>query len=72
MLRLLRRLGHMAGPHPIFSCPDAGPGARPLSPNATPIGGFGRSLKTPFVNGTGLKPSLTLFLLFMECHGQAP
>jgi hypothetical protein len=72
MLRLLRRLGHTVGPHPIFSCPDAGPGARPLSPNLTPIGGFEPAPQTPFVNGTGLKPSLTLFLLFMECHGQAP
>jgi len=65
MLRLLRRLGDTAGSHPIVSYPDARSGAHLLS-------SFFRPDKTLFVNGTGLKPSLTLFLLFMECHGQAP
>lgn len=72
MLRLLRRLGHTAGPHPIFSYPDARPGARPLRPNATPIGGFEPASQTLFVNGTGLKASLTLFLLFMAVPWPTP
>jgi hypothetical protein len=58
MLRLLRRLGDTAGSHPNLSDPDARSGAHLLS-------SFFEPAKTLFVNGTGFKPSLTLFWLFM-------
>jgi hypothetical protein len=72
MLRLLRRPGDMPGPHPIFSRPADTSGARLLNPTSTPTGGFAARPKSPFVNGTGLKPSLTLFLLFMARPAPAP
>jgi hypothetical protein len=72
MLRLLRRPGDMAGSHPIFSWPADNFGARLLNPTSTSNGGFAARPKSPFVNGAGLKPSLTLFLLFMAEPAPAP
>jgi hypothetical protein len=72
MLRLLRRPGDMAGSHPIFSWPADNFGAHLLNPTSTPNCGFESWPKSPFVNGTGLKPSLTLFLLFMAEPAPAP
>ena len=72
MLRLLRRLGDTAGSHPVFSRPEARSGARLVTSTSTPIGGFKPRPNTPFVNGTGLKPSLTLFWLFMTRQAPAP
>ena len=72
MLRLLRRPGDMPGSYPTFSWPADNFGARLLNPTSTTIGGFVTRPKSPFVNGTGLKPSLTLFLLFMAEPAPAP
>ena len=72
MLRLLRRPAAMAGSHPIFSWPADNFGARLLNPTSTPNGGFAARPKSPRANGTGLKPSLTLFLLFMAKPAPAP
>jgi hypothetical protein len=72
MLRLLRRPAAMAGSHPIFSWPADSFGARLLNPTTISIGGFEPRPKSAFVNGTGLKPSLTLFLLFMARPARAP
>jgi hypothetical protein len=71
MLRLLRRPAAMAGSHPIFSWPADNCGAHLLNPTSTP-NGFAVRPKSPFVNGTGLKPSLTLFWLFMAEPAPAP
>jgi hypothetical protein len=72
MLRSLRRPGDMPGSHPIFSWPADHFGARRLNPTSTSNRGFAARPKSPFVNGTGLKPSLTLFLLFMAEPAPAP
>lgn len=72
MLRLLRRPGDTARSPPICSWPSARSGARLVTPTATLIGGFEPGPEPRFVNGTGLKPSLTLFLLFMTKPAPAP
>ena len=72
MLRSLRRPAVMAGSHSIFSWPADNFGARLLNPTSTPNGGFESLPKSPFVNGIGLKPSLTLFWLFMAEPAPAP
>lgn len=71
MLRLACRLGSMTESFVTNSCLAASSGALRLRPTA--IGGFQTALKTSsFTKDTGLKPSLTLFLLFMARRMQAP
>jgi hypothetical protein len=72
MLRLLRRPGDMTGSHPIISWPADNFGVRLLNSTSTPNVSFAARPKAPFANGTGLKPSLTLFLLFMAEPAPAP
>ena len=73
MLRLACRLGVKAESLPTYPCPAAFSGAQLFSPSLKPIGAFRPRLKTtPSAKGTGLKSSLTLFLLFMARQAPAP
>jgi hypothetical protein len=80
MLRLLRQPGNVPGFRPVDFFPDAIAGGRQGVGNA----GFGSGLtkftqsltrrpeSSPCAKGTGLKSSLTLYLLFMTRQEPAP